>query len=263
MKDHEDYTQANRCMWNETADVHQKNYVEDLLKRIKDPDYTTFDDVEKRVFSQIDLTGKDVAQLSCNNARELIAVKKAGAKRCLGLDISDAFIIQGRQLANVAAVEIELVCSDIYAVGDEYNHQFDLVYITVGALGWLPDLASYFALIARMLKPGGQLFMYEMHPAMVMFEPETGTTLTADYFNREAYLLESHNDYMDPTTQIKSSSYWFQHTLADILGQCIKLGLNITHFEEYRHDISGEGAFLANNPHCPPLCFSLIAKKQS
>jgi len=81
--------------------------------------------------------------------------------------------------------------------------------------------------------------------------------------DHENYTQANRCMWNETTTQIKSSSYWFQHTLADILGQCIKLGLNITHFEEYRHDISGEGAFLANNLHCPPLCFSLIAKKQS
>ena len=261
MKDREDYTQANRNLWNETAAVHQNNYVDDLLQRIKAPDFTTFDDVEKRVFEQINLTGKDVTQLSCNNARELIAVKKAGANRCLGLDISEAFINQGKQLAAAAEVEIELACTDIYAIGDEYSNQFDVIYITVGALGWLPDLANYFALISRMLKPGGQIFMYEMHPAMVMFEQQTGNTVVADYFNRTAYLDEDDSDYMDPNAKIESPSYWFQHTLGDILGQCIKQGLNITHFEEYRHDISNEGAFLEQQEHCPPLCFSLVAQK--
>jgi len=78
MKDRQDYTQINRNMWNETAAVRQTNYVDDLLKRIKAPDFTTFDEIEKRIFQQINLPGKDVAQLSCNNARELIAVKKAG-----------------------------------------------------------------------------------------------------------------------------------------------------------------------------------------
>jgi len=262
MKDRQDYTQINRNMWNETAAVHQKNYVDDLLKRIKEPDFTTFDEIEKRLFNQINLSGKDVAQLSCNNARELIAVKKAGANRCLGLDISEGFIHQAQQLALAAEVDIELACTDLYAIGDEYNNQFDVIYVTVGALGWLPDLANYFALISRMLKPGGQLFMYEMHPAMVMFETQTGNTVVVDYFDRTASLDEDENDYMDPTAKIESPSYWFQHTLGDILGQCIIQGLNITHFKEYRHDISNVGAFLARQTHCPPLCFSLISQKK-
>ena len=103
--------------------------------------------------------------------------------------------------------------------------------------------------------------MYEMHPAMVMFEPQTGSTVVADYFDRTASLDEDENDYMDPTAKIESSSYWFQHTLGDILGQCIGQSLNLIHFEEYRHDISNVGVFLEEQAHCPPLCFSLIAQK--
>jgi len=261
MKNREDYTDSNRTMWNETAAVHQTTYVDDLLKRIKAPDYCMFDEVERRLFEQIELSGKAVVQPSCNNARELIAVKKAGAGRCLGLDISDAFITQGKQLAQAAEVEIELVRANLYDIRHEYDNQFDLVYVTVGALGWLPDLPSCMALLSRMLKPGGQLFIYEMHPAMFMFEKETGSTLVADYFNRSACLHEYENDYMNPDAKIESPSYWFQHTLGDLLGQCITHGLNISHFEEYRHDISNVGSFLAKSEHCPPLCFSLIAQK--
>ncbi len=261
MKNREDYTETNRVMWNETAAIHQSNYVNDLLKRIKAPDYCTFDAVEQRLFAQIDLSGKAVVQPSCNNARELISVKKAGAGRCLGLDISDAFIAQGKQLVHAADVDIELVRTNLYDIKDEYNGQFDVVYVTVGALGWLPDLSDYIGLLSRMLKPDGQLFMYEMHPVMIMFETESGSTVVNDYFQRTAYREEDDADYMDPDAKIESPSYWFQHTLGDILGQCIDHGLNINHFEEYRHDISNVGAHLEQSEHCPPLCFSLIAKK--
>jgi len=51
-----------------------------------------------------------------------------------------------------------------------------------------------------------------------MFEPQTGSTVVADYFDRTASLDEDENDYMDPTTKIESSSYWFQHKLGGILG---------------------------------------------
>ncbi|HCH32985.1 MAG TPA: hypothetical protein DE045_08585, partial [Oceanospirillaceae bacterium] len=245
MKNREEFTQTNRIMWNETAAVHQNNYVDNLLTRISAPDYCTFDAVEKRLFAQIDLCGKNVVQPSCNNARELIAVKKAGAGRCLGLDISDQFITQGKALAQAGNVEIELVQTDLFDIGSEYDQQFDVVYVTVGAIGWLPDLANYFKLLARMLRPGGQLFMYEMHPAMFMFEQDTGLLVVEDYFDRSPFHeTEPDADYMDPSATITSPSYWFQHTLGDILGQCLTNSLQITHFDEYRHDIANVGAFM-------------------
>ena len=38
-------------------------------------------------------------------------------------------------------------------------------------------------------------------------------------------------------------------------------GFNISHFDEYAHDISGMGEFLSTKENRPPMCFSLIANK--
>ena len=75
-----------------------------------------------------------------------------------------------------------LAC-DVYAVPAEYDAQFDLVYISVGAFGWLPDLTGFLAVCARLLRPGGKLLIYEMHPILDMIEdmpnlpPEAGLFL--------------------------------------------------------------------------------------
>ena len=146
MKTLDKYSSTNRKHWNEVASVHQEKYVNNLLHLIADKNFTTFDSVEKKLFNQIQLFGKSVAQINCNNARELISVKRAGASRCVGFDISDEFIKQGEALKQAAGVDIELVCTDIYELGDHYDNQFDLLYITIGVLGWLPDLETFFAI---------------------------------------------------------------------------------------------------------------------
>ncbi|HJP12542.1 MAG TPA: class I SAM-dependent methyltransferase, partial [Gammaproteobacteria bacterium] len=195
--------------------------------------------------------------------RELISVKKAGAGRCVGFDISDEFIKQGERLKQAAGVEIELVCSDIYDLDNSYNNQFDLLYITIGVLGWLQDLATFFTILDRLLRPGGQILVYEMHPILELFEEDSGGTIRNDYFNKKPYLEEGANDYMNPNAVIKSPSYWFHHPLAEILGGFISHNFIITHFEEYAHDISNRAAFLSEQKNRPPMCFSLIAKKSS
>ena len=152
MKSHAEYSSTNLIHWNEVAPVHQNNYVNDLLQSISDPDFTTFDPIEQKLFKKLNLSEKAVAQVCCNNARELISVKKAGAGRCVGFDISDEFIKQGEALKQAAGVDIELVCTDIYELGDHYDNQFDLIYITVGVLGQLQDLKTFFAILASLLK---------------------------------------------------------------------------------------------------------------
>ena len=261
MKTRAEYSIANRIHWNEVASVHQKKYVNNLIHLIADENFTTFDFVEKKLFQQIKLSGKSVAQINCNNARELISVKRAGASRCVGFDISDEFIKQGEALKQAADVDIELVCTDIYELGNAYDKQFDLLYITIGVLGWLQDLETFFSILSRLLKPGGQIFIYEMHPLIELFEEDSGGTIRNDYFSKTPFFEEGGNDYMNPNEIIKSPCYWFHHPLSEILGSLITHGFNITHFDEYAHDISNRAAFLSEQESRPPLCFSLIVSK--
>jgi ubiquinone/menaquinone biosynthesis C-methylase UbiE len=257
-----DYAEANREMWNQTADVHERVVLEKLLESVKSPDFTTFDEIEKSIFNQIGLKDKSVIQLSCNNARELISCKKAGAGRCVGVDIADKFIGQGRRLAQAGKVEIELVRSSVYDLPNKFDTSFDLVYVTIGALGWLQEMNAYFKLVSRLLKPGGQIFIYEMHPVLDMFDTETGLDIKHSYFKTEPYIVEEAPDYLDPSTVVTGTSYWFHHTLSDIIGGCLSNGLSLTHFAEYDHDISNVYKAFEGFEKKPALSYSLVAQKQ-
>jgi ubiquinone/menaquinone biosynthesis C-methylase UbiE len=257
----ENYSEANRQMWNQTADVHAKAKLEGLLEAVKAPDFTTFDEVEKTIFGKIGLKDKAVIQLSCNNARELISCKKAGAGRCVGVDISDKFIEQGKRLARAGNVEIELVRSSVYDLSHDFDNSFDLVYVTIGALGWLQDIDAYFELVARLLKSAGQLFIYEMHPMLDMFDSETALEIKHSYFKTEPYVTDEAPDYFDPSTVVTGTSYWFHHTLSDIIGGCLNDNLSLTHFAEYDHDISNVYKAFESFETKPALSYSLVAQK--
>ena len=256
-----DYTETNRRMWNETADVHAKAYVDRLFDAIAAPDFSTFDEVEKQLFARVCLAGKAVAQLGCNNGRELISVKKAGAGRCVGFDISDRFIEQAKRLADAGGAGVEFVRADVYDIPSDFDGQFDLVYITIGVLGWLPDLGAFFEVISRLLKTDGQLFIYEMHPILNMFEAEKGLEIDASYFRTEPFFTEKEPDYFDPSHVVDAASYWFPHKLSDIIGGCLDRGLSLTHFQEYDRDISMVFAAFERFEKKLPLSYSLIARK--
>ncbi len=257
----DDYIDANRRMWNETAEIRDSTYFAQLAERVQAPDFSTFDEVEKRIFAEIDLPGKAVIQLCCNNGRELISVKKAGAGRCVGVDLSDRFIAQGKELARLASVDVELIRCSVYDLPSDLNGAFDLVYITIGALGWLPDLTSVFDIVSRLMRTNAQLFIYEMHPILDMFDPKKGLVVDSSYFRTEPFEDTEEPDYLDPSKTVKSVSYWFPHTLADVIGGCLKHGLSLTAFEEYGHDISMTYAAFEPLANKPPLSFSLLARK--
>ena len=249
-------------MWNKTAELHAEGYVKDLLERIAAPDYSTFDSYTREIFADIGLSGKDVAQLSCNNGRELISCKKAGAGRCVGFDISEQFVAQGRQLAAAGGVEVEFVRTNVYDLSTSFDNSFDVVYVTVGALGWLPDLDAYFGVVRRVLRSGGHYFVYEMHPVLDMFDVETGLEVKHSYFRTEPYENEAEPDYMNPSKTVQAKSYWLHHKLSDIIGGCLRNGLNLTHFAEYAHDESSVFRAFQDFDLKPPLSYSLVAQKR-
>lgn len=259
----DDYIEANRRMWNETADIRDSAYFARLAERVQAPDFSTFDEVEKRFFERINLPGKAVIQLCCNNGRELISVKRAGAGRCVGVDLSDRFIAQGKELARLAGVDVNFLRRSVYDLPSELEGAFDLVYITIGALGWLPDLKSFFDVVSRLMRANGQLFIYEMHPILDMFDPKKGLVIDSSYFRTEPFQDAEEPDYLDPSKTVKAVSYWFPHTLSDIIGGCLEHGLSLTAFEEYGHDISMTYASFEQFAKKPPLSFSLLARKMA
>jgi SAM-dependent methyltransferase len=260
-----DICEANRKSWNETAAVHQRAALSDLLEAVRSPNFCTFDAVERRVFESIDLVGKSVVQLACNNARELISIKRAGAADCFGFDISDAFVEQAHRLAAVAQLDIQVVRSSIYDIPPEYSNRFELAYITVGALGWLPNLPRLFSKVADLLRPGGQLFIYEMHPFLFIYDEETADPcdprISRSYFRDDPVVFSDCSDYLDPQTTIDSPGYWHQHTLGQIMSNLLGAGFALESFEEFPHDISATHAEFAKQPNKLPMCYSLVARK--
>ncbi len=259
-----DYTAANRRAWNETAPIHAEQNFAQLLENFQKPGYSRLDAIETAILNQINVAGKQVAQLCCNNGRELLSIKNIGAGRCVGFDISDAFIEQGRQLAAVGKIECTLVATDVYAISSAYDDTFDLVYVTIGAMGWLPDLPGFFQLIARLLKPSGQLFIYEMHPMLNMFEGTDQADpppLHHSYFRTEPLVDNEGLDYYGFTTYASAPMYWFPHKMADVISLCLQNGLNLVSFQEYDHDISNVFAHFEHFQIKPPLCYTLVAQK--
>lgn len=261
-----DVCEANRKGWNETAAIHERAALGDLLESVRSPDFCTFDDVERRVFDDIDLTGKAVVQLACNNARELISVKRAGAGRCVGFDISDAFVEQAHRLVDAAQLEIEVVRSGIYDISADYSNGFDLAYITVGAIGWLPDLSRLFSKAASLLRPGGQLFIYELHPFPFVYDEDTtepsDPRISRSYFRDEPFVFHGGHDYVDPEATVESTGYWHHHTLGQIMTSLLGAGFALQRFEEFAHANSSTHAEYAKQPNKLPLCYALVAGKK-
>lgn len=58
--------------------------------------YSSLDTIETYHLEKINLVDKAVAQLCCNNGRELLSIKNKGAGYCVGFDIAEKIhILEG------------------------------------------------------------------------------------------------------------------------------------------------------------------------
>jgi SAM-dependent methyltransferase len=236
--------------------------MEGLLKNLHDPVHLCLDETAQDWLTKAVVQGKDVVQLCCNNGRELISIQRMGANRCVGIDISAAFIAQAEQLNAAAGADCNFLAYDVYDVPVEYDAQFDLVYISIGAFGWLPDLTGFLAVCARLLRPGGQLLIYEMHPILDMIDdmPSLPPKLGYSYFMTEPTAEDDGLDYYEGKDYESSTSYWFHHKFADIIQGCLDQGFVLTGIAEYPHDISEVFAYLEKMEARLPLSYVLLAR---
>ncbi len=265
------YTDANREAWNEATLKHQQARAKknnNLKEKFSQKGFSTLDKYETAKLKEIDLAGKKVAQVCCNNGQETLSLVNLGAESAVGFDISDEAIKEARELAKISGLNCEFVRTDIYDIGAEYYDSFDLIYITIGAMGWMPDLNKYFKVVSKMLRAGGHLMIYEHHSFCDLlardgedeFDPDDPLKIVHSYFRTEPWVGNDGIDYIGGTKYESKTSYDFTHTTSNIINSIINNGIILKEFTEYSHDISTEFAEHENEGKIP-LSYILIGVK--
>lgn len=262
------YAERNREAWNQVTPIHHQHTKLDLQAAVQAADYSDLDPIATAILQRMGLHQKRVAQLCCNNGRELISVLNLGATSGVGFDIADEAIKEATVLGTLSKTNCEFVRANVYAIDSAYFHQFDLVFTTIGALCWFDNLTRFFAVVAQLLRPGGHLFVYELHPLSGLFalpgEAEYDATqelkLAYSYFRREPFVIDQGLDYVGNTQYAAKTAYAFPHTLADIFAGILQNHLTIGEFQEYPHDISLDFKHLEKYQKLP-LCFTVVAQK--
>jgi SAM-dependent methyltransferase len=212
----------------------------------------------------LDLQGKTAAQVSCNNARELLSLASLGITPTLGIDQSPAFLELGAKLSEAASQSPRLIEADIYNLPPDLG-TYDLVLITIGVLNWMPDLRGFFGAVASLVNTGGRLVIYETPPMLEMFEPEDPdpTKIAYSYFEKDPIEVPEMIVYDGPTNAASGEvGYWFVHTMGDIVSACIASGLTLNTLTEYPHsNREPEYDQYENQKAQVPMCFSLVATK--
>ncbi|MBT0992993.1 class I SAM-dependent methyltransferase [Cellulomonas sp. DKR-3] len=247
----DEYLEVNRANWDSRAAVHVQGYgIEALLA---DPgrlsDVVAFD--RPRLG---DVAGLDAVHLQCHLGTDTLSLARLGA-RMTGVDLSGASLAAARSLATRAGTPIDYVESDVYAAPEALGgRRFDLVYTGIGALCWLPSIDRWARTVARLLRPGGRLFVRDGHPVLNSVLATTvgaehadraqqpwitGTggltpSLELPYFEQErAIVWEDESTYGGTGAVEQPRSMEWNHGLGEIVTAVLDAGLELTSLTEH------------------------------
>jgi len=247
--------EKNREAWNEATVYHQKARKKSLHNGFENQNFTTLnrdcDEILIEKLNEINFKDKIIAQLPCNNGRELLSLVKFGAKKGIGFDISDVAISEANELKVISNLNVEFYRTNILDIDDTFNNSVDFIYISEGSLQWFSSLNDYFKVVSKLLKPNGKVLIYEIHPIAYLLEsgydPEMPTYIeNFSYFNRGAYSYKHGLDYVGETTYEAKECCWYMHKISDIINAILHNGLEIEKIEEYNME-------MANNEFVKPL----------
>jgi SAM-dependent methyltransferase len=257
----------NHALWQEMATLHPTSDLYDV-----DGLVAGRDDLRPWEPSELGpVEGMDLLHLQCHIGTDTIGWARRGA-RVTGLDFSSNALAAAADLAQRLGIEARWVESDVHdAVSALGGRTFDVVYTGIGALVWLPDIAEWARIARQLVRPGGRLYVVEIHPmwqAMV----EDGERLCQPAIHAPFTLWEEEGaeSYAAPGVPLSATaSHQRLHGLGDILTAVLEAGFTIEQFHEQdvtpapspwmeRRDDGlfhfREGAFRF------PVCFSLLAR---
>jgi ubiquinone/menaquinone biosynthesis C-methylase UbiE len=268
MEQKDSYTAGNRAAWEEAFENRAPGWGEDA-QRLKDIPFVFLEPEFIPLVEKENLRGRHVAQICCNNGRELMTiVKSTGAQSGTGFDISENILAQARANAEKAGIPCTFVRCNALALPDEYRERFDCAVITAGALTWFEHPAELFIQAANILKPGAALLIQEIHPFEDMlaqpcdaaYNPDNPLVLSWPYFKKEPFVDCDGMYYMTGRTYASKPFTCFMHTMGCTITGLIKNGFTLETFDEYERCLSGNRTGRAASGY--PMSYTLTARKR-
>jgi SAM-dependent methyltransferase len=228
--------EINRANWDERAAAHAAARSYSVEALLADP--TRLSDVVAFDRPRLpDLTGLRGVHLQCHIGTDTLSLHRLGA-RMSGLDFSEQSLAQARAIAERAGAEIDYHHANVYDAVDIFGEsRFDFVFTGVGALCWLPKIQPWASVIARLLRPAGQLFLREGHPMLWTLDdqPPAGLRVVAPYFEHAApYVYASDSTYADTDATFQTTvSHTWNHGLGEVVTALLDNAMQVTTLVEH------------------------------
>ena len=266
-----EFTEANRRHWDEITPVHAASDFYDVASfkagrsKLKPIELEELGDVRR----------KALLHLQCHFGLDTLSWAREGAI-VTGIDFSEPAIETARSLAAETGIEARFVQSDIYALPEKLDGQFDIVFTSYGALNWLPDLARWAQVATHFVRPGGTFYVAEFHPFAAVFDDEPDVTdlrVRYPYFPQaEPMRFDDLGTYTDRTAHFENNTtYEWPHPVSEVLTALIDAGLRIEFLYEFpitsypcmpfMEKVDERMYRLTIHVGCVPLLYSIKATK--
>ena len=265
------YAEANRALWDEWADINARSALYGLEEfktgGVKIPQFMQ-DEVG-------DVTGKSLLHLQCHFGMDTLSWARLGAK-VTGVDFSPRAIELATQLAQELSIDARFVFADVLEADRALDERFDVVFTSIGVVGWLRDLRRWAQVVAYFVKPGGFFYICDVHPFSLVFDDELEDPVLRfryPYFTRDEPIeIETKGSYADQEADVRQAvHYGWVHDMGEIVTVLAEAGLRIEYLHDHPYGIEVQFPFMQQRDdgryYLPdgvpeiPLLFSLKATK--
>jgi SAM-dependent methyltransferase len=222
-----EWLQTNKDRWNERVSIHVKSKLYDVDGFLEGR--SSLGDQE--ILDMGNVEGKSLLHLQCHFGLDTLSWARMGAE-VTGLDFSEEAIKQARKLAAISNLEARFISANVYDACEMIDEKFDIVYTGIGAICWLPDIEKWAHIVANLLKPGGRLFLIELHPVEWIFGDNFD--IKYDYFSDPSGLhITERGTYTDgDQNTLHNELVNWNHNLGAVITALIKAGLTIKRLSE-------------------------------
>jgi len=269
----EQWRKDNLAGWEDRVDVHLGPGGYDVDALLRDPNRLS-DTVRLDQPLLGEVAGLDVAHLHCHLGTDTLSLARMGARSITGLDFSPKAISHCRSLFERDGRQGRFVVADVHAAVEALGQQYDLVYASVGAINWIPSIARWMRVAAQLLRPGGRLYLRDVHPLSMVIDPDSDPEFRLRFpysETAEPVTLDFDTSYVGDGKIGHTTTHEWSHGIGEIVQGAIDAGLTVTNLRE--HFFADWKAFpsmvevepgkfvLPDRPERLPFLFTLTAKK--
>lgn len=222
------YVEDNRNGWDLRTGVHLDSSFYDVEAFCKGG--LTLKSPEQELSGRV--KGLKLLHLQCHFGMDTLSWAHLGAE-ATGVDFSPAAIEAANRLSDETGIHARFVQADVQALGESFQHGFDIVVTTYGILCWLGDLDAWARSIRGSLKPGGRFILVEFHPLLDLLFDGMVSGHNHYFSTAEPVSGATTGTYTDRDAPISYTEHRWQHPVSEVVSALLRTGLHITDMREY------------------------------